>query len=349
MNAKDVKEYGLSIGYTAVGICNADGFPDYIKEVESRGAKFDILNFTTSNPLKDALPKVKFPEAKSVIVLVWDYYQCEYPESLKNMIGKAYLGRGYNPKPGTVTHARQQLMIDYLTKGGCKVRSDIGLPARWAGAAAGVTTFGKNNFAYCGDAGSYIIVTCLVVDQEFEYDEPTMDCPCPPNCTACIDACPTGAIYEPFKLDPKKCLAYNHWMTREGLEGIDPNIPHEIRKAMGCRIHGCDICQDVCPRNQKSLKKPKTMEPFIELLAQDITLPEILNMTDEFYQTRIQPIMYNYIKDIRYFKRNAAIAMGNSGNKEYIPYLEVASASEDALIREYAQWALEELGRFKRI
>lgn len=124
-------------------MCNADGFPDYIKEVEFRGNKFDILIFSTSNPLKDALPKVKFPEAKSVIVLVWDYYRCEYPESLKKMIGKAYLGRGYNPKPGSITHARQQLMIDYLTAGGCKVRSDIGLPAIWAGAAAGVTAFGK--------------------------------------------------------------------------------------------------------------------------------------------------------------------------------------------------------------
>lgn len=343
MNAEDIKEYGISIGYTAVGICSADGFPEYVEKVNMRGDAFDILKFTTTNPVKDAMPKEKFPEAKSVIALVWDYYQYEYPENLKKMIGKAYLGRGYNPRPGTITYARQQLMIDYLKSGGCTVRSDIGLPARWVGAAAGVTEFGRNNFAYCGASGSYVIITCLVVDREFEYDEPTMECSCPPGCNACIKACPAGAISEAFHLEPKKCLAYNHWMTREGLEGIDPDIPHNIRKAMGSRIHGCDVCQDVCPRNRKSLKKEKPVEPFIELISRDIALPEILNMTEEFYEKRIRPIMYNYIKDIRYFKRNAAIAMGNSGNPEYIPYLKKAAESEDTLIREYAEWALNEL------
>lgn len=343
IHANDVKEYGLSIGYTAIGITSADGFPEYVKEVESRGDSFGILNFTTANPLVDAFPKQKFPEAKSVIVMVWDYYQCEYPESLKQMVGKAYLGRAYNPRPGTIAFARQQLMTEFLEAAGCTVRSDIGLPARWAGAAAGVTQFGKNNFAYCDKAGSYVIISCLVVDREFEYDEPTMECTCPPGCTLCIDACPTGALYEPFHLDPKRCIAYNHWMTREGLAGIDPNIPDDIREAMGCKIHGCDICQDVCPRNRKSLQREKPVDPFVELLGKDIDLPSVLSMTDEFYQARIKPIMYNYIRDIRYFQRNAAIAMGNSGEVKYIPCLEEALESADALLREYIEWALDRL------
>ncbi len=343
MNAEQIKEYALSIGFCKAGIGSAEGYLDYVREVESRGDTFDFFAYTTTNPLKDAVPTVKFPEARSVIVLAWDYYQQEFPEKLKHLVGKAYLGRGYNPIEGTMPRARLELMIKYLEKGGCKVRSDIGLPVRWAGAATGVSQFGRNNFAYCGEAGSYIILYCLVVDQEFDYDEPARDVPCPPNCRACIDACPTGALYAPFHIEPRKCLAFNHWMTREGVEGLSAHIPYEIRKAMGCRIHGCDICQDVCPRNQKTLKKAKPVDAFVELLSEDIDLVTILEMDEAFYERRIRPIMYNYIKDIRYFKRNAMIAMGNSGDKKYIPYLEKYREVPDTMLREYAQWALAAL------
>lgn len=93
MISREIKEYGYSIGYSKVGITSADGFPDYIKEVESRGDEFDIFSFTTTNPMKDAMPKTKMPDAKSIIVLVWDYFQYNYPENLKQIMGKAYLDR----------------------------------------------------------------------------------------------------------------------------------------------------------------------------------------------------------------------------------------------------------------
>lgn len=343
MKAQDIKEFGYRLGYSKVGITSAEGFPDYVEEVLSRGDTFDIFAFTTTNPLKDAMPKTKMPDAKSIIVLVWDYYQYEYPEALKKMIGKAYLGRCYGPQPGSIAYASLQLMKDYLAENGCKVDSSIGLPARWAGAQAGVTTFGRNNFAYAEGCGSYIIISTIVVDQEFEYDEPTMECKCPPDCRACMDACPMQAIYEPFHLDPKKCISFNNWMTQDGRGTISSHIPEEIREKLGCHIHGCDICQDVCPQNQAKLKMPKKMDPFIEAIAEDITLPNILQMTDEFYESRIKPIMYNYIKDMRYFRRNAAIAMGNSKDDIYIKDLELAMETEDEMVREAATWALKKM------
>jgi epoxyqueuosine reductase len=344
MRSRDIKEYGFNIGYSKVGITSADSFAEYVDEVVSRGDKYDILNFTTTNPVHGAIPNNIMPEAKSVIVLIWDYFQNDFPEELKKMIGKIYLARCYNPLPGMLAHSRLQLMKDYLSNNGCMVNSSIGIPARWAATQAGVTTFGRNNFAYAGDSGSYIVINTIVVDMELDYDEPTMESKCPPNCRACMNACPTKAIYEPFKLEPKKCIAFNNWMTQDGRGSISSFIPYELREAIGCKIHGCDICQDVCPLNQKKLKAPKTADRYIEQIATDIKLPAILNMTDDFFMSRVKPIMYNYIKDKRYLMRNAAIAMGNSKDEDYVKDLEIALKNPDEMIREYAVWALGKIG-----
>lgn len=343
ITAKEIKEYGYSLGYSKVGICSAEGFPDYIREVESRGDAFDILNYTTTNPIKDALPKTKMPDAKSILVLVWDYFQCEYPESLKQIMGKAYLSRSYGPQAGSIAHARLELMKAFLEANGCKADSSIGLPARWAGAAAGVTTFGKNNFAYAEGCGSYIILYTIVVDRIFDYDTPTMDCPCPPNCHICMDACPTQALYEPFHLNPKRCISFFNWMTQEGKGDISTHIPEEVREKIGCHVHGCDVCQDACPRNQAKLKMPKKMDAYTAELAKDITLPALLHMDEAFYESRIKPIMYNYIRGIRYFRRNAAIAMGNLGDAAFLPELEQERENPDEMIREAVAWAIRRI------
>lgn len=344
MRSLDIKEYGLNIGYNKVGITSADSFNEYLEEVASRGDKYDILNYTTTNPVLGAIPKNYMPEAKSIIVLIWDYFQNDFPEELTKMIGKIYLARCYNPLPGMMAHSRLQLMKDYLSENGCMINSSIGIPARWAAAQAGVATFGRNNFAYADDSGSYIVIHTIVVDMELDYDKPTMESKCPPNCKACMDACPTKAIYEPFKLDPKKCIAFNNWMTQDGRGSISSFIPYELRDAIGCKIHGCDICQDVCPLNQKKLKTPKPADKYIAQIAKDITLLAILNMTEDYYIKRIKPIMYNYIKDKRYLMRNAAIAMGNSKDQAYVRDLKIALNNPDEMIREYAAWALGKIG-----
>ena len=344
MNAQDIKEYGLSVGFTKIGITSADDFGEYVAEVTSRGDKYEVLNYTSSNPVKGAVPRDFMPEAKSIIVLAWDYFQQDFPANLKAIMGKAYLARGYNPIPGSMPHSRLNLMIKYLEDGGCQVDPNVGVPIRWAAARAGVSTFGRNNFAYVDGVGSYVLLYALVVDKEFALDEPTLACKCPPNCHVCIDACPTKAIYAPFKLDPRRCISFNNWMACDGLGSITSFIPHELREDIGCHIHGCDVCQDVCPRNQKKLKEAKPMDKFVEAIAPDITLPKILRMDEEFYAKRVHPIMYNYIKDMRYFKRNAIIALGNSGEEAYVPELVEVFASPDGMLRECAAWALSKIG-----
>ena len=283
MTSKDIKEYGLSIGYAEVGIVSADDLTEYIDEVISRGEKYEFFNHLATTPIQGSKPKEIMPEAKSIIVLVWDYFQYDFPDEIKKMVGKAYLARCYNAPKGTVSNSRFELMKEFLLGNGFKINSDIPIPARFVATKSGVTTFGKNNFAYADGAGSYIIISTIVVDKELEYDKPIEQTMCPPNCRACIDACPTKALYEPFKLDPEKCISFNNWTRQDGRGNISTFIPYETRKRIGCKIHGCDICQDVCPRNQKKLKEPKKIDRYIELLSKDISLEKILNMSEEYF------------------------------------------------------------------
>jgi epoxyqueuosine reductase len=207
-----------------------------------------------------------------------------------------------------------------------------------------VTTFGQNNFAYVKKIGSFIVLSSVVVDKELEYDAPTYDIKCPKDCTACMDACPTGAIYEPLKLDPRRCIAFNAWWTQDGRPCVTSNIPHEIREKMGTRVHGCDVCQEACPRNVSKLKAKLPQDPFLVQLAEEFSLPKMLEMSDQFYEKTVHPIMYNYIKDKKYFQRNAAIALGNTGDPDHIPLLEGAMEESEELVRGYAAWALGRMG-----
>jgi len=231
-------------------------------------------------------------------------------------------------------------MLDFLEKMGCEIGRGIFVPERRAGARAGVTTFGKNNFAYGKKTGSFILLSSIVVDKELEYDTPTYEIKCPKDCTACIDACPTGAIYEPLKLDPRRCIAFNAWWTQDGRPCVTSYIPPEIREKMGTRVHGCDVCQEGCPRNSAKLKAKFPEDPFLVQLAEEFSLPKMLEMSDLFYEKTVRPIMYNYINDKKYFQRNAAIALGNSGDPDHIPVLDRAMEDPEELVRGYAAWAL---------
>lgn len=235
MTSNAVKEYGSSIGYDAVGIIPADRLSGYAAEIISRGDMYNFFAKKLTSP-----PQQKMPEAKSVIVLIRDYFREDFPENLKKMIGKIYLARYYDQRPDNIEHARLRLMKDYVSARGYAVSSDIFVPARWAAAQAGIAGIGRNNFAYAECIGSYIIIHTFLIDKELEYDKPSAENKCPPNCMARINACPTKALYEPFRMDPRRCIAFNNWVTQDGRGAVSSYIPNELRKGIGCNIHGCD-------------------------------------------------------------------------------------------------------------
>lgn len=341
----DIKDFALDIGYSKVGITSADDFQDHIDEVLSGGEIYDFYCEDPRQLLKGAQPKKIMPSARSIISLAWDYVEKSFPDPLLGMVGRVYQARCYLAPPNRINGARYQLMLDFLTKIGCEIGKGIFISDKRVAARAGVTTFGKNNFAYTGKSGSFLVLISIVVDKELEYDAPTCTVKCSKDCTACIDACPAGAIYEPLKLNPQKCIAFNTFMPWDVTRPLIPgHVPPEIREKVGTRVHGCNACQEACPRNSRKLKAKYPEDPFLVKFAEEFSLVKMLERPDGFYERTIHPIMYNYIKDKKYLRRNAAIALGNTGDPEYIPVLARAMEDTEELVRGYSSWALGKIG-----
>lgn len=337
-----IKMKGLELGFAKVGITTADDFSDYIDEVYADpdyGYGAWLENDLSFHVAYGAKPKEVFPEAKSIVCTAYGYGDIMYPSKLSKYIGYAYLSRSYSPLKTSSCGNRVEAFKNYLASVGCRLyEGDIAVPARRACARAGIVDFGKNNFAYTENEGSFVILYTFIVDTELEYDKPTSGSKCPKECNACVNACPTKAL-SPGKLVPSKCMLFNNMSPFE--------IPNEIRDGLGTHIHGCDICQKACPRNKKVLDKAYRRDYFLEEIDKQFSLRKVLLMDQEYYRQYVYPIMHNYIKDINLFRRNAAIAMGNSGDVSYIPDLTQVLHNENEQVRDAAQWAINKLASIK--
>ncbi len=193
---------------------------------------------------------------------------------------------------------------------------------------AGVGWIGKNTCIINQKKGSWLFLGVILTSLELAPDMPAPDrCG---SCTRCIEACPTDAIVAPYQLDSNKCISY---LTIEKRG----SIPEELRAGMGHHVFGCDICQDVCPWNRKASAssapefepRPGLVNPALAWLAE--------MSAEEFREAfRGSPIRRAKRSGLR---RNTAVAMGNSGNKEFLPLLDQLVADEDPSVSESAQWA----------
>jgi len=183
---------------------------------------------------------------------------------------------------------------------------------------AGLGWFGKNTMLVNPKLGSFFFLGALLVELELAPDEPFASDHCG-TCTRCIDACPTHAILEPRVLDATKCISY---LTIEA----KGEIPLALRESVGELIYGCDICQDVCPWNEKFSRALPEGSPFAarELIAgKDArTLArELVAMTQEEFSERFRRSPMKRAK-LRGLKRNAAVVLGNVGAATDAPTLE---------------------------
>jgi epoxyqueuosine reductase len=207
---------------------------------------------------------------------------------------------------------------------------------------AGIGWIGKNTCVINQELGSWlflgVILTSLdltnaaLADYKFTPDSPAPDrCG---TCTRCIAACPTQAIIAPGQLDARLCVSY---LTIEKRG----EIPNELRGGMGRQVFGCDICQDVCPWNRKA---PVTAAPEFEA-REGLVNPELDWLAEmrpeEFRETfRGSPIRRAKLSGLR---RNAVIAMGNSGEEKFVATLKKLCDDSDPLVAEHARWAVTKL------
>lgn len=325
-----IKMKGLELGFSHVGIIPCHDFPDYAETVRNRPSYERWVNEPTSF-YAGCFPSQFFPQGKSIICATYGFANVDFPEKLLKHIATMYLARCYIPTPESIAGRRITAMTEFLESLGMEVfDNSIELPARPIAVESGVAEYGNNNFVRTEEDGSFVVVQWWLVDAELAYDEPAEPTGCPDNCRLCIDACPTGALEAPRRLNPARCILPNN---------LADHLEPGMEEGVGEHIHGCDICQVVCPRNHAVLHGPRRKDPFLESLAERFDLERVLMMTgfdDPYYRDVVYPIMYNYIRDIDLFRRNAAIALGNSGDRSHIAALQHAADTFPGTLTEQA-------------
>jgi epoxyqueuosine reductase len=210
---------------------------------------------------------------------------------------------------------------------------------------AGIGWMGKNTCLINQKKGSWLFLGVILTSLDLEADVGSdlkpdfkLGLPAPDRCgtcTRCIDACPTDALIAPYQLDSNKCIAY---LTIEK-RGV---IPEDLRSGMGRHVFGCDICQDVCPWNRKApatsaaefQPRPELVNPALDWLAG-------ISAEEFSVAFRGSPVRRAKRAGLR---RNAVIAIGNSGDRNFLPLLEKLAGDEDEVVSESAAWAIQKLG-----
>ncbi len=286
-------------------------------------------------------PQFVLAGAKSVVMLAANYHRRDEPNSSPE---PALSGRVSRYARGDVDYhdlLRGRLralarFVNGLCPGG-RTRGVVDtapLLERDFARLAGLGWFGKNTMLLNTRLGSWFFLAALLLDVELEYDPPHATAHCG-TCTRCLDLCPTQAFVEPYVLDARKCISY---LTIEHREPIPP----ELREPMGQWLFGCDVCQDVCPWNTKV---PVSGDPAF-LPRPDLTpvdAAELLSLDDTRFRARFQhsPLARPGRAGLL---RNAAIVLGNSGDRGAVGPLVHALDDAEPLIRGAAAWALGRLG-----
>jgi len=243
-------------------------------------------------------PTKLVPGSKSVISLLLNYYPSEEQNENSYKISKYAYGRDYH----FVIKDKLKQLLNHIQEeigdvhGRAFVDSAPVLDKAWA-AKSGLGWIGKHSNLLTKQTGSFYFIAELIVDLDLDYDTPVTDhCG---SCTACIDACPTQAIVDPYVVDGSKCISY---LTIE----LKNEIPTEFSNRMDDWMFGCDICQDVCPWNRFS--KPHN-EPLFN------PHPELLSNSKKEWE-EITKEVFNEI-----FRKSAAKRTKYEGLKRNIQFL----------------------------
>jgi len=315
-------------------------FADWI--AAGHGGEMSYLeSLTEAGELKRSSLQIAAPWARSVVVCALNYNSDErYSTECKDR------SRGWISRYAWAQQDYHDVLLERLRKleaeiktlsGGEDFRSwcyvDTGpIVERVLAKYAGIGWQGKNTCIINQETGSWFFLGVILTSIALTPDMPAPDrCG---SCTRCLDACPTNAFVEPYKLDASRCISY---LTIEKRG----SIPEDLRAGMGNHLFGCDICQDVCPWNREApasqagefQPRPELVNPALSWLAE---------MTAEDFRATFKG---SPVKRTKYsgLRRNAAIAMGNSGDVRFLPQLEKLASDDDETVAEQARWAMEKL------
>jgi len=326
MQAEELAVLAEELGLDAVGAAPVAPYEETERHIRERRARglFGEMRFTMAQPEVSCHPETLLDNARTVISAALCYWvEGEEPPARHGRLPRYTWWDAYSVLRERLDELGRRLGGEYRVLVDANQHVD-----REAAARSGVGFYGKNTMLITRRHGSWVVLGTLVTSAELEPTAP-LDAGCG-SCTLCIDACPTGALDEVGVLDATRCLSY--WT-----QSADP-FPEEYREALGDRVYGCDICQDVCPWNRGVEKRRAGVtradaESHVSLadwLQADGT--ELAERYDRLFVPR---------NDARYLRRNALVALGNAGGDPALA--ESLAEADDPLLREHAQWALEQL------
>jgi len=347
------KRTARQAGFDLVGVApvrkedlpELDAFIQWVDEGRAGEMKY-LETRTESGELRRASATNAAPWVRSMIVCALNYsadrpYSTEVSDPQRGWISRyAWGSKDYHdallPRLQQVETAIRQLAAERGLAAETRSYVDTGpILERVYAHHAGIGWIGKNTCIIHQEMGSWLFLGVILTSLELPVDAPPADrCG---SCTRCIDACPTHAIVEPGKLDARLCIAY---LTIEKRG----EIPEELRAPMGHHVFGCDICQDVCPWNNKAGNALPTSLPEFQP-REGFFHPEfrwLAQMDEEGFR---QTFRGSPVKRARYagLRRNVAIAMGNSGSREFVPDLQKLADDPDPVVASHAAWALKKL------
>jgi len=323
MTAAELERLARELGLDVVGAAPASAYEEterHIRERKARGL-FADMRFTMAQPEVSCHPETLLSGARTVVSAAHCYYAPEAPlEPGEGRLPRYTWHDGYAVLRERLDELGRRLGGDYRVLVDANQHVD-----REAAARAGVGFYGKNTLLITRRHGSWVVLGTLVTTAEVEATAP-LDADCG-TCTLCIDACPTGALDEPGVLDSTKCLSY--WT-----QSAQP-IPEEYRAELGPQVYGCDICQDVCPWN-RGVEKRRAGEPTGD---GHVRLADWLQEDGEELRAKYERL-YVPRNDPRYLRRNALVALGNTGTPDDAALAEPFLSNGDPLLREHARWAV---------
>ena len=278
-------------------------------------------------------PRYVLDGAKSILMLGVNYRTIEPGETDKGQgkLARYAWGRDYHEvvreKLNRLTDFHRNLLPDAGVRG---VVDTTPLLEREFARRAGLGWIGRNTMLVNEQFGSWLFLAALLTTEELAYDKSAAVDHCG-SCTACLDACPTEALVEPYCLDARKCLSY---LT---IEHRGP-IPADLRSRLGDWLFGCDCCQRVCPHNQDT---PRASEESFRPRpgANPVDLIELFTLDDTAFRKRFRDTPLGRSKR-RGILRNAAVVLGNRPHEAALPALVRGLSDGEPLVRAACAWAL---------
>lgn len=312
LSSAKVKEKAIDLGFSQVGIAVVEGA--IAQEAAQRLQNWLAQSYHAdmdwmANPKRQEI-RAAFPQVASIISLSLNYYApYAQPQGLEyGKISRYAWGRDYHRVMGKKLKALSGWLQQQGENIQLKAYVDTG-PVQdklWA-QRAGLGWVGKNGNLITRKFGSWVFLGEILTNLPLEPDKPhTEHCG---TCVRCIQACPTGAIAEPFVVDANRCIAYHT------IENRAPELPEAIAQNLNGWVAGCDICQEVCPWNQRFAQPTEIQDfhPYPENLAPKLI--DLANLSEQEWDRRFRASALRRIKP-EMWRRNARANLSRLKNTE---------------------------------